>query len=95
MEDKLRMASNILKENNQEHLLAFYSELSDIQKLSLINQILTTNFKKMNLLYENSKKDDSIDSTRISPIPYFIKSKLSAEDINKYTSIGTDVLKKR
>ena len=94
MDDKLKIATDILKRSNQEHLLAFYDELNDIQKLSLVNQILTTDFDKMNLLYENSKKDDSINPSRISPVPYFIKSSFSNKDINMFSSLGEEILKK-
>lgn len=56
MEEELRIASDILKNNGQEHLLDFYDELTDLEKKSLIQQIISTDFNKMNLLLENSKK---------------------------------------
>lgn len=37
--------------------------------------------------------DDSIDSSRISPIPYIDKSCLSKDELNYYTSIGNEIIK--
>ena len=94
MEEELRIASDILKNNGQEHLLDFYDELTDLEKKSLIQQIISTDFNKMNLLLENSKKDDSINPTRISPIPYSIKANFTNTEVSNFCSIGEKALRK-
>lgn len=94
MEEELRIASDILKKNSQEHLLDFYDELTDLEKKSLIQQIVSTDFSKMNLLLENSKKDDSINPTRISPIPYSIKANFTNTEVSNFCSIGEKALRK-
>ena len=54
MENKLKLAKDILKKYNQEHLLYFYDELTQDEKEKLLNQILTIDFEKILTLYKNS-----------------------------------------
>lgn len=56
MEDKLKIVREILKKYNQEHLIQFYSELTESQKSDLLNQILEIDFEEILYLYEKSKK---------------------------------------
>ena len=92
MEDKLQQVNKILKDYNQQHLLYFYDELNDDQKSSLLDQILSIDFEKMKNLYDNSFKDTIISSNRISPIPYFSKSRLSNSDSSLYISLGENII---
>ena len=89
----LQSAVEILKNCKQEHLLDFYNELDSNQQIGLVNQIVSTDFKKMQNLYENSQKDDSISFSRITPMPYIIKSSLSASNSSLYSRIGEKVIK--
>lgn len=78
----------ILKKYNQEYLLNFFNELTSSEKEILLSQIHNINFAEINDLYIRSNMDDSISFDRISPIPFFEKSKLSNEEINYYSQIG-------
>jgi len=93
MDTKLNQAKEILKEYNQEHLLYFYDELSSEQKDILLNQILSTRFSQILILYKNSFTNNTFDMTEVSPLPHFEKDLLSSEDIMKYTSIGETAIK--
>ena len=93
MDEQLKIAKDVLKKYNQEHLLAFYDELNSQQKLLLLNKIVTTDFGMLQMLFNNSKKDDSIRMNRISPLSYTVKSELSDEEKNKYSSLGITVIK--
>ena len=55
MEDKLSEVKKILSKYNQEHLIQFYSELTEKQKSDLLNQILKIDFEEILNLYEESK----------------------------------------
>lgn len=90
MEDDLKQ---VLIKYNQEHLLRFYDELESSEKRALTTQIKHLDFNKISSLYEHSMLDDSIDSSRISPIPYIDKSCLSKDELNYYTSIGNEIIK--
>ena len=93
MVKNLKKAQKILNKYNQEHLLYFFDKLKESEKNILIEQILNTDFKTLNRIYANSFKDDSIDSSRISPIEYYTKSNLSNEEKEKYISVGEDIIK--
>ena len=86
-------ASNILKKNNQEHLLSFYDELDDNQKKYLINQICSLDFKQILKLYENSKNTNDISYDVIEPLAYIDKSELSLDNTEKCIAIGEKIIK--
>ncbi len=93
MNDKLKIAKEILKKYNQEHLLYFYDELSEEEKDKLINQILNINFEKIINLYNNSKKNDDLKNIQISPLPHIEKDKLNEKDLKYYTQLGEAIIK--
>ena len=92
MDKELHTAMQILKKNNQEHLLSFWDELTISEKEILLSQINTTDFEEINNLYVRSKMDDSISFDRISPIPFVEKEKLTKEDIEYYSQVGNHVI---
>ena len=79
----------ILSENNQSHVLKFYSEIEDKQKLE--KQILNMNFNLLNKLYQN--KTEKTKASKIEPIDYISKENLSDEQKEYYTKIGTEAIK--
>lgn len=91
--DSFQKAKEILSKYNQEHLLAFYDELDENEKELLVNQICRIDFKQIFDLYEASKTDEVIPTNHIEPLPYFDKSKLSKEELDKYISIGESYIK--
>lgn len=93
MNKKFAKAKRIVKKYKQEHLLQFYNEVEENQKEDLLDQILGTNFNKLNRYYKNSYKDDSIPNNKISPINYYIKSNLNENDKNVYIEIGEKLIK--
>lgn len=93
MEDKFKIAQEILKKYNQEHLLYFYNELSEEKKNKLINQILTINFEEILTIYKNSLNFHYDSNVKISPIPHIEKDKLSIEEVNYYSKIGEAIIK--
>ena len=51
MGNELKKVNEILKEYHQEHLLNFYDELTYEEKENLVEEILTTDFSKVNTYY--------------------------------------------
>ena len=72
MYKKLEKAKKILTTYNQEHLIYFYDELSDMQKEKLLDQIIKIDFEEILTLYKNSMKDESFKKSSISPRCSFI-----------------------
>ena len=93
MEEKLEKAKQILEKYGQEHLLKFYSELSDEKKSKLLDDILTIDFKQLQELYESTKTKQNYENGKIEPIAYKSKENLSQEDLDKYTKIGEEVIR--
>jgi UDP-N-acetylglucosamine pyrophosphorylase len=93
MDDKLKLAKEILKKYNQEHLLNFYDEISNEEKNMLINQILNIDFEEIINLYNNSKINDNLSNIEISPLSHIEKDKLTENESNYYTKIGESVIK--
>ena len=83
----------ILKKYNQEHLLMFYNELNDFEKQSLLNQLNSINYEKVNNLYNNLKNFTIPLDEVIEPLDYFIKSELSENQKSLLNNIGENVLK--
>lgn len=93
MDTNLTKAKKILSKYNQNHLIAFWDELSDSRKKSLVNQILNTDFQKIHDLYINSKQDESTSNDIITPLPYFVKNNFTDEEIKYYENIGINAIK--
>ena len=94
MEEKLERAKQILEKYGQEHLLKFYSELSDEKKSKLLDDILTIDFKQLQELYESTKTKQNYENGQIEPIAYKSKENLTKEELNKYTAIGEEAIRK-
>lgn len=91
--DYLTKAKDILKKYHQEHLLYFYDELSDDEKNKLLNQILSIDFEQIFRLYDNSMTNNFALTQELSPLEHFEKSSFSKSEIDRYVSIGENVLK--
>ena len=93
MEDRLERARELLKKYNQEHLLHFYSELTDAQRANLLNQILNINFEEILYLFEKSKEDILKSTEEIEPIKYTIKANLTHFKLKQYFNTGIKAIK--
>ena len=94
MEEKLLATKEILKKYGQEHLLSNYEKLSDEDKSRLLNDILTIDFGEISKLYEQTKHKIEFENCKIEPIEHVDKAKLSNEEIQKYSEIGIEQIKK-
>lgn len=86
-------ALNLLKKYNQEQLLEYFNELSENDKIDLLNQISNVDFELMESLYENIDVK-TLEEKYIEPIEnVVIKGKVSVEDKTKYEQLGNDIIK--
>ena len=93
MEDKLNKVKEILSKYNQEHLIQFYSELTENQKSNLLNQILKIDFEEVLDLYEKSKLEVLNSTENIEPLNYTIKGLLSDSQKKQLFSTGVKAIK--
>lgn len=84
---------NKLKENGQEHLLAFYNTLKDEDKRELLSDIERIDFKLMQNLYNKAINGVENKKYDITPISYIDKLKLEAEEVEKAMALGSIAIK--
>ena len=94
MNEKLLAAKQMLEKYGQEHLLTFYNQLSADKQNQLLDEILTTNFKQMKELYESTKTKLSFENAKLEPITYTTKAELPKAELEKYTALGEEIIKK-
>ena len=92
MEEKLLAAKQMLQKYGQEHLLNSFNSLSKEKQSNLLDEILTTNFKQMQELYETTKIKTDFHDVKLEPIAHNTKSEISPEELEKYTSLGENAI---
>ena len=85
----------ILKANNQEHLLNYLKMANENGKKELIKEIENINFDELKELYKISKKDKekALESQLIEHIKFVDKYKMNEDDFNKYKEAGEKIIK--
>ena len=83
----------ILKANNQEHLLNYLKMANENGKKELIKEIENINFDELKELYKISKKDKekALESQLIEHIKFVDKYKMNEDDFNKYKEAGEKI----
>ncbi len=87
---------NILKQNNQQHLLKYIEMADNNQKEKLINEIENIDFEQLNELYNISKrdKDKIIESCIIEHTSFVDKYKGDKQKLEEYKEKGEEIIKK-
>ena len=93
MDERYEKAVELLRKNNQEHIIKVLENSTEEQKNKLLEQIMYIDFNQMKELYESTQKEISFDKDVIEPIDYIDKEKLTDEELNKYNNIGENVIK--
>ena len=92
--DKKQEAKELLKEYNQEHISKFIDEIDEEKAEELIEQIHTIDFHQITELYNNTKKTIEFKESKIEPLKYLDKAKLTFEQTQRFDELGSDVVKK-
>ena len=87
---------NILKQNNQQHLLKYIDMADNNQKENLIKEIENIDFEQLNELYNISKrdKDKIIESCIIEHTSFVDKYKGDKQKLEEYKEKGEEIIKK-
>ena len=94
MDEKLKQIEQTLEKYGQEQLLDEYNRLTDEkQKQDFLDSLLTIDFNQVKTLYEKSKEEPAFANSKIEPIDYVDKSKLSDEEYEELKEIGTKEIK--
>ena len=91
--DKLQNTIEILKEYNQEHIIDLLEKLDEDKRKELIKQINTIDFHQITELYNNTKKQIEFKESKIEPLEYLDKEKISQEQKNQFDKLGEEIVK--
>ena len=94
MDEKLKQVEQILKKYGQEQLLDGYNRLpGEKEKQDFLNSILTVDFNQIEKLFATCNESKDFSNSKIEPINFLDKSKLSKEEYEKYEKIGSQKIK--
>ena len=83
----------MLESFNQNHIINLLKNLDKVKKQELLEQIEKIDFHQIMELYDNTKKKIEIKESKIEPISYLDKAKLSKEQREKFDKLGEDILR--
>ena len=83
----------MLKSYNQNHIINLLKNLDEVKKQELLDQIEKIDFHQVMELYDNTKKEIEIKESKIEPISYLDKAKLSQEQREKFDKLGEEILR--
>lgn len=91
--DREKEAIDKLKEYGQNHVVNILEKLDETKKQELIEQINKIDFHQMMELYQNTKKEIEFKESKIEPVPYLDKAKLTKEQREEFEKLGEEVVK--
>ena len=91
--DREKEAIDKLKEYGQNHIVNILEKLDETKKQELIEQINKIDFHQMMEVYQNTKKEIEFKESKIEPVPYLDKAKLTKEQREEFDKLGEEVVK--
>ena len=89
MIEKFEQTKKILKDQKQEQILEYPIR----NKEEFVSEVLKINFEELNKLYDKAIKNEKVKNSKIEPIPYIEKDKLSEERKQYYKKIGENIIR--
>lgn len=91
--DRLQNAIDILEEYNQNHIIKLLEKLNEEKRRELIKQIETIDFHQIMELYNNTKKEIEFKESKIEPLKYLDKAKLTEKQRTYFNKLGENAIK--
>lgn len=91
MMENFEQTKKILKYQKQEQILEYPIR----NKEEFANEVLKINFEQLNKLYDKAIKNEKVENSKIEPIPYIEKDKLSEEEKEHYKKIGENIIRNK
>ena len=91
--DRKQDAIELLKEYNQEHIIRFLDKLDKEKQEELIKQIHRIDFHQITELYNNTKKEIEFKESKIEPLKYLDKAKLTDRQRKTFDELGVASIK--
>ena len=86
--DRKQECIELLKEYNQEHIVRFLEKLDEEKQEELIKQIHRIDFHQITELYNNTKKEIEFKESKIEPLKYLDKVKLTGRQREIFDGLG-------
>ena len=86
--DRKQEVIEILKEYKQEHVIRLLEKLDENKQDELIKQIQNIDFHQITELYNNTKKEIEFKESKIQPLKYLDKAKLTDAQRKKFDDFG-------
>ncbi len=91
--DKKKDTIEILKKYNQEHIIKLLEKLDRTKQNELIEQIQKIDLNQIMELYNNTKKEIEYKESKIEPLKYLDKAKLTEAQKSKFDKLGEEIIK--
>ena len=91
--DKRQEIFDLLKEYNQEHIIKYFDKLNEKKQEELIKQIQKIDLHEITELYNSTKRPIEFKESKIEPLKYLDKAKLTKEQKAKFDNLGKQVVK--
>ena len=91
--DKKQEVIDTLKEYNQDHIIRLIEKLDEEKQNRLIKQIQSIDLHQIMELYNNTKKEIEFKESKIEPLKYLDKAKLTEEQRKKFDKLGEETIK--
>lgn len=91
--DKIQDTTELLKEYNQEHIIKLIEKLDEEKRDELIKQIQKIDFHQITELYNNTKKEIEFKESKIEPLKYLDKAKLTEVQRKKFNELGEKTIR--
>ena len=91
--DKMQDIKELLTEYHQEHIIKLIDKLDDEKKEDLIKQIKNIDFHQIMELYNNTKKEIEFKESKIEPLKYVDKAKLTENQKQKFDELGEKTIR--
>ena len=91
--DKKQETIEILKKYNQEHIINLLEKLYGDNQEELIKQIKEIDFEQITELYNSTKREIEFKESKIEPLSYLDKAKLTDEQLREFNKLGEETLK--
>ena len=91
--DRLQDTITLLKKYHQEHIIKLLEKLDKEEQRELIKQIQQIDFHQIMELYNNTKKEIEFKESKIEPLKYLDKEKLTESQRKKFEELGEGIVR--
>lgn len=91
--DRKQEIIEILNAYEQEHIVKLLEKLDEDKQEELMKQIQRIDFQQITELYNNTKRENEFKESKIEPLKYYDRAKLTEYERNTFDEIGEQIIK--